>query len=150
MAYEFIVSDVLPAAPAAVYQAWMSSEGHAAMTGGEADIDARIGGDYTAWDGYITGRTLALEPGRRIVQSWRSSDFLASDHNSQIEVLLEPDPAGTKITLRHTSIPDGQSGYEEGWRENYFDPMREYFSRRKGRVVGEPGVSGTGGASPGE
>ena len=76
----------------------------------------------------ILGRTLALEPGRRIVQSWRSTDFGEEDEDSQIEVLLEPVPEGTKITLHHTAIPDGQSGYEQGWRDNYFDPMRDYFS----------------------
>jgi hypothetical protein len=40
-------------------------------------------------------------------------------------------PGGTEITLHHTAIPDGQSGYEQGWRDNYFDPMREYFSRHR-------------------
>jgi hypothetical protein len=29
MAYEFTVSDVLPASPQAVYEAWMSSDGTA-------------------------------------------------------------------------------------------------------------------------
>jgi uncharacterized protein YndB with AHSA1/START domain len=81
MAYEFTVSDVLPATPAAVYHAWMSSDGHAAMTGAEADIDPRVGGEFSAWDGYISGRTLALEPGRRIVQAWRTSEFDAADHD---------------------------------------------------------------------
>ena len=128
MPYEFTISEVLPATPRAVYDAWMSSDEHAAMTGGAAEIDARVGGDFTAWDGYITGRTIALEPGRRIVQAWRTSDFEPAAHDSQIEVLLEAVPEGTKITLHQTAVPDGQSGYEEGWQENYFDPMREYFA----------------------
>ena len=127
MAYEFTVSDVLPATPMAVYQAWMSSDGHAAMTGAGAEIDPRVNGDFSAWDGYISGRTVALEPGRRIVQSWRTTDFDPTDDDSQIEVLLEKVPEGTKISLRHSGIPDGQSGYEQGWRDNYFDPMRLYF-----------------------
>ena len=128
MAYEFTVSDVLRATPTAVYDAWMSSDGHSAMTGGSAEIDPRLGGDFSAWDGYITGRTLVLEPGRRIVQAWRTSDFAPADADSQIEVTLKEVPGGTEITLRHTAIPDGQSGYEDGWQENYFDPMRDYFS----------------------
>jgi activator of HSP90 ATPase len=128
MAYEFTVSDVLPAAPAAIYDAWMSSAGHAAMTGAEAHIDPRVGGYFTAWDGSITGRTLVLEPGRRIVQAWRSLEFEATDPDSEIEVILEKVPEGTRISIRHYQIPDGQSGYEHGWRDNYFDPMRDYFS----------------------
>jgi uncharacterized protein YndB with AHSA1/START domain len=129
MAYEFTISDVLPATPQAIFEAWMSSEGHGEMTGGTAEIDPRVGGAFTAWDGYITGRTLVLEPGRRIVQAWRTSEFQPADHDSELEVLLEKVPEGAKITLHHSQIPDGQSGYEQGWRDNYFDPMREYFSR---------------------
>ena len=130
MAYQFTVSDVIPATPMAVYDAWMSNDGHTGMTGAGAQIDAREGGEFSAWDGYISGRTVVLEPGRRIVQSWRTSEFEPTDPDSQIEVLLREVPGGTEITLRHTAIPDGQSGYEQGWRDNYFDPMREYFSRR--------------------
>jgi uncharacterized protein YndB with AHSA1/START domain len=128
--YEFTVSDVLPATPEEVYDAWISDDGHAAMTGGLAEIDPRVGGQFSAWDGYITGRTLVLEPGRRIVQAWRTSDFRVADPNSQIEVVLTAVPGGTEIKLHHTAIPDGQAGYEQGWRDNYFDPMRDYFSGR--------------------
>jgi activator of HSP90 ATPase len=131
MAYDFEVSDVLPATPAEIYDAWMTSDGHSAMTGAEARVDARAGGLFEAWDGYITGRTLALEPGRRIVQSWRTTEFASADADSQIEVLLEPEAEETRITLRHTNVPDGRRGYEQGgWQQNYFDPMREYFRRR--------------------
>ena len=45
------------------------------MTGSPAIVDPEIGGAFEAWDGYISGRTLSLEPGRRIVQSWRTSEF---------------------------------------------------------------------------
>lgn len=127
MSYEFTVSDRLPATPDAVYEAWMSSELHAAMTGGDAQIDARPGGQFEAWDGYIAGTTLELEPGRRIVQAWRTTEFADDDPDSRIDVLLEPVDGGTLITLRHADIPDGQSGYEQGWRDNYFEPMRTFF-----------------------
>src|SRR5208337_1777476 len=64
------VSAVLPAEPKAVYDAWMSSKGHAAMTGSPAKITARVGGAFSAWDGYISGKNLELEQGARILQSW--------------------------------------------------------------------------------
>jgi uncharacterized protein YndB with AHSA1/START domain len=131
MGYDFELTQVLPAPPGAVYAAWMSSEGHAAMTGGSARIDARVGGEYEAWDGYIRGRTLALEPGRRIVQTWRTSDFAEADPDSEIEVLLEPSGEGTKLTLHHRNVPSDQPDYEHvGWQENYFEPMLEYFGSR--------------------
>jgi uncharacterized protein YndB with AHSA1/START domain len=132
MAYEFTVADVMPATPRAVYDAWMSDDGHTGMTGATAEIDPRVGGELTAWDGYISGRTLALEPGRRIVQAWRTSEFEDADPDSQIEVLLVAVAEGTELTLHHSAIPDGQSGYEQGWRDNYFGPMRDYFSGLEG------------------
>jgi activator of HSP90 ATPase len=130
MGYDFEVSDVLPGTPDAIYRAWMSSDGHTAMTGAGARIDPRIGGEYETWDGYITGRMLALKPGRRIVQSWRTAELADSDGDSQIEVLLDPVEDGTRITIRHTNVPDGQPGYEQGgWQEIYFDAMRVHFAR---------------------
>ena len=128
MTYNFELSDVLPATPQAIYDAWMSSDGHSAMTGAPATIDPQLGGAFEAWDGYIAGRTLLLESGRRIVQSWRTSEFSDTDEDSLIEVVLEPVDLATRITIRHSNVPDGHHGYEEGgWSENYFEPMRADF-----------------------
>ncbi|MGO9178538.1 MAG: SRPBCC domain-containing protein [Candidatus Limnocylindrales bacterium] len=129
MAYGFTVSDIIPARPEAVFDAWMSSAQHSAMTGEDAEIDPRVGGAFRAGDGYTTGTTLELEQGRRIVQFWRTTDFAASDPDSRIDVFLEPDGQQTLLTLRHTDIPDGQSGYEQGWRDYYFAPMRAFFAK---------------------
>ena len=75
---------------------------------------------------------LELDPPRRIVQSWRTTEFPEGSPDSRLEVLLEPDGAGTRLTLVHTEIPDGQGArYEEGWKENYFTPMKAYFSGQK-------------------
>jgi activator of HSP90 ATPase len=131
MTYDYELSDEIPATAQAIYDAWMSSAGHTAMTGGVAQIDTRVGATFTAWDGYIVGRTTALEPGRRIVQSWRTADFAATDADSQIEVLLEPLPTGTRLRLLHTGVPDQLRDFEDGgWQSNYFDPMRAYFAAR--------------------
>ena len=114
MATEFTVSATIPASPKQVYDAWLSSKGHAAMTGADAKVSAHIGGTFTAWDGYISGKSLTLKPGKQIVQSWRTTEFAPSDPDSQIELLLEKAPGGTKLTLRHTNIPAGQSDYKSG------------------------------------
>ena len=108
-----------------LYRDWLDSAGHTAMTGAPATCDARIGGVFSAWDGYIQGVNLELEPGRRIVQSWLTTDFPEGSQPSRVEVLFEPVKGGTEITIRHTDIPEEVSGrYERGWKEYYFDPMR--------------------------
>lgn len=127
MAIRFTVSATIPASPKQVYDAWLSSKGHTAMTEAGAKVSARVGGTFTAWDGYISGKNLKLKPGKQIVQSWRTTEFAVSDPDSQIEVLLEKAPAGTKLTLHHTNISGGQSDYKSGWRECYFEPMKKYF-----------------------
>jgi uncharacterized protein YndB with AHSA1/START domain len=129
MPYDFEVADIIPASCEEVFRAWISSDTHAAMTGGEAVIDPRVGGKFTAWDGYISGTTIELEPFSRIVQSWRTSEFEEGNDDSQIEVTLTSNDGGTLLTIRHTSVPDDQRGYENGgWLENYFVPMRKYFA----------------------
>jgi uncharacterized protein YndB with AHSA1/START domain len=129
MALESIqVSAVIPASPGKIFNAWLSSQEHTAFTGGAATIEPRVGGRHTAWDGYIEGVNLALEEGRRILQTWRSSDFPDGSTDSKLEVLLEPAEGGTKVTLVHTDIPEGQGRlYEQGWVDNYITPMQEYF-----------------------
>jgi activator of HSP90 ATPase len=128
MTYDFEQSATIPAAPSAIYEAWMSSAGHSAMTGGAAKVDPRVGGEFSAWDGYITGRTLELEPGHRILQSWRTSEFTDSDADSTIEVTLDAVGDGTLLSLAHRGVPSGHRGYEDGgWQSNYFDPMIDYF-----------------------
>ena len=128
MSEELDLSVLLPASPEQVYIAWLDSQAHAAFTGSPADIDPREGGAFTAWDNYIQGRTLVLEPNLRIFQSWRTTEFPADAPDSFLELLLTPEKDGTRLILRHTSIPDGQSGqYREGWEEYYFKPMLAYF-----------------------
>jgi uncharacterized protein YndB with AHSA1/START domain len=119
----------LPVPAEMVYSAWISSTGHRDFTGGNAVIEARNGGHYSAWDGYITGIMLKLEPGHRIVQSWRTTDFHPMDPSSTVEVLLEDNDNGCLLTINHTEIPNGQAQmYETGWKDNYFEPMMGYFT----------------------
>ncbi len=129
MPYDFEVSDEIAASPKEIYDAWMSSDGHSAMTGGEAHIDPRVGGDFDAWNGYIRGTTLELDADRRIVQSWRTANFTDEHADSRIEVLLEGRDASTLVTVRHFNVPDDQLGYEQGgWQQSYFDPMKAHFA----------------------
>ena len=127
MAIEFEVSALIPASPEVVYEAWLDSEGHTKMTGGEAKVSSEVGGEFEAWDGYIQGRNLELEYGKRIVQSWRTSEFADDEADSRIEVTFDREGDGTKVTLRHTNLPPHGEQYEQGWVDSYFVPMQEYF-----------------------
>ena len=131
MSYEFTLTATIPATPEEIYNAWLDSDRHTAMTGAPARIAAEPGGAYTAWDGYISGRNLELVPHRRIVQSWRTTRFAEDQADLTITVTLTPVEAGTLLTLLHADVPDGQTSYESGgWQAHYFEPMKTYFANR--------------------
>lgn len=122
------VSAIIPASREKIYKAWLNSGEHANMTGSNAVINPGKGGKFKAWDGYITGKNIELDPFSRIVQSWRTSEFSDDHEDSLLEILLEDHKGKTRITLKHTNIPDGQGeSYKKGWSEFYFMPMKKYF-----------------------
>jgi activator of HSP90 ATPase len=134
MPYRFKLTDVIPATPSEIYDTWLSSRGHRAMTGGKAKQSTKVGASVTAWDGYISGKNLMLVPGKRIVQSWRTTRFTGEHKDSRITVTLKPLKDGTRITLVHSGVPDGQTSYEKGgWQSHYFEPMKAYFAKRRRR-----------------
>jgi activator of HSP90 ATPase len=127
MKIEFEVSDLIPATPEAIYGAWLSSDGHSTMTGSPATVSDVIGQSFEAWDGYIQGTNLELESPNRILQNWRTVEFEDSDPDSLLEILLERIGEGTRITIRHSNLPDHGMQYQQGWIDAYFNPMKAYF-----------------------
>lgn len=124
---EFTIKTIMKASPDNIYNAWLDSEKHSLMTGGEAKISAAIGENFKAWDGYIEGQNLTLEPNIRIKQSWRTIEFQDDEVDSIVEITLRKIEGGTEITLVHTMLPEHGKQYLKGWDENYFQPMKIYF-----------------------
>lgn len=122
------VTAVIPASPENIYRAWLDGGEHSAFTGSRATVDAN--GRFTAWDGYIQGTTVDRHPGRRIVQTWRTTEFPKGSTDSRVEIQLERLADGTRMTLIHTDIPEGQGEqYKSGWNTHYFVPMKAYFGK---------------------
>jgi uncharacterized protein YndB with AHSA1/START domain len=133
MPYAFTLTTTIPASAQEIYDAWLDSRAHSQMTGGEASMTDEVGAELTAWNGYITGRNLALVPAERIVQAWRTTKFTDEHEDSIITLTLEEVDDGTLLTLVHSNVPDGQTTYEEGgWQQHYFEPMKAYFSKPAG------------------
>ncbi len=125
---QFTISATFPVEPKKLYADWLDSEAHSGFTGGEAEIDPFEDGRFTAWDGYISGVTLEVEPHIRILQSWRTLEFAEEASNSTIELTFEAVENGTKLTLYHANIPSGDGPkYRTGWQEHYFEPMAQYY-----------------------
>jgi activator of HSP90 ATPase len=130
MSNAFTLTITLPVAPDTLYRAWLSGNKHAAFTGSPATGSAKVGAKFTAWEGYISGKNIELKPGKRIVQSWRTTEFPEGVHDSRLELLFAAAKSGTKLTLIHLGLPADQvDEYRRGWKEFYFAPMREYFKK---------------------
>jgi activator of HSP90 ATPase len=130
MGNKFTLSDLVPATPEQIYKAWLSTKGHSEMTGSTAEVEARVNGKFTAWEEYISGKTLELKPYTHIVQAWRTTEFPEDALDSRVEILLESVNGGTKVTITHSNIPEGQADdYKQGWQDFYIKPMKEYFSK---------------------
>lgn len=121
----------LPGAPEHVYQALMTTKGHAAFTGAPARISPRVGGAFMAWDGYIHGKNLKLVPGKRIEQTWRpSEESWPKGHFSRVTFVLAKSARGTLLTFTHSQVPaDHVRHLSSGWKESYWAPLRAYLAR---------------------
>ncbi|MEP7196494.1 MAG: SRPBCC domain-containing protein [Saprospiraceae bacterium] len=125
---EFKVEIKLNATPEKIYEAWLSSKGHSSMTGSSASIKDQPGTRFTAWDGYIEGEILDLEKDKRIVQTWRTSEFKKNQEDSLVDIELTAiDEHSTKLQLRHCNLLDSDMQYKQGWKDHYFAPMKAYF-----------------------
>ena len=117
------------AAPHAVYEALMDSRKHAAFTGGAAKISRQVGGEIMAYDGYITGRNLALVPDEKIVQEWHASEWDAG-HLSKVTFKLAPVAAGTRLRFTHSHVPDKfVDDIRQGWIDNYWIPLKALLNK---------------------
>ena len=120
------------ASPAEIYQALMDPKKHAKITGSPASISRNVGGKFTAWDGYIFGKNLELEPGKRIVQEWTTTEWPEGYPPSRLEFVLTKKEGGTQLSMHQTNVPPEQvESYRSGWIENYWDPLKEHFSKKK-------------------
>ncbi len=117
--------------PASIYRALLDSAEHSLFTGDRARIDAQVGGEFSAFRGFIHGRLLELVPDARIVKSWRTNHFPRNNPDSTVELTLTPVPEGTRLELRHFDIPKGQREYlVEGWVKFYWNPLAKHLGKR--------------------
>lgn len=119
----------IPTGPKAVYETLMDSKKHSRLTGGKTSISRRVGGRFTAFDGYAEGVNLELQDAKKIVQSWRASDWPAN-HYSKATFTLKKVKGGTRLTFTQTGVPNSQyASIKQGWMDYYWTPLKVLFPR---------------------
>lgn len=121
---------VLPVKADKLYKAWLNSKEHTLFTGAEAKASDKVNGKFTAWDGYIEGKNVELIPGKKIVQTWRTSEFADDAPDSKLEITFEEKAGKTTLNLAHSNLQKGDAKkYTDGWKQFYFTPMKQYFTK---------------------
>ena len=116
--------------PEKIYETYTSAEEHERATGQPASIDAREGGEFSAYDGYLTGKFINLIPGRLIVQYWRSGHFKDTDPDSILTIAFRKNEFGAaEMELLLTHYPD-HLDYNDNtaWNNFYVEPFRAYLN----------------------
>jgi activator of HSP90 ATPase len=91
-------------------------------------ISLEVGGTFSLFGGYITGRHIELMPGERIVQAWRSGHWDPGVY-SIARFELKEDGADTKLIFDHTGFPKGEGAtLLEGWNGNYWEPLKKVLA----------------------
>jgi uncharacterized protein YndB with AHSA1/START domain len=133
---------IVPGVPNQVYDAFIDAKKHSAFTGSKATCDPRVGGVFTAWDGYISGKNLVLEKGKRIVQEWVTTEWPKDHPPSRLELAFKKVAEGTELSIElivHVRLsPRGQTILKRGkMHEKSRSKKKE---ARNGRFRGHKGT----------
>src|SRR5690606_20764833 len=115
---------IIPATPEEIYKALTTEITIRLWTGDIVEIDPRVGGEFSLWDGSITGKFLELEADKKIVQEW----YFGEEEQSIVTIKLHEHKKGTSFEVNHTNIPD--EAYEDivaGWTETYVESLLEFY-----------------------
>ncbi len=109
--------------PDTVYGMLMNSEQHSGFTGAHAQISQEVGGEFTSYNGGVSGMNLELVPGKRIVQTWRSANW-SEGHHSTVTYEFSKTENGTRIDFTQTGVPaDAFDDIDQGWTGMYWSKM---------------------------
>lgn len=118
-------SVIFKTSPHEVYEAIMDPKKHSEFTDSQVQISKKVGGKFSVYDGDIEGVNLELVPDKKIVQSWRYSDW-PQNHYSTATFTLKEIEGGTRLTFTQIEVPEERyKDIAQGWRDYYWEPMKE-------------------------
>ncbi len=121
-------SQFIPAPPEELYDAYLNERTHSLFTGASTICERFVGGKFSAWNGYITGKNVRLENGRRIVQEWQTTEWPHGYAPSLLELTFHAKGKGTEVRIIQKNVPLEQAKYyKKGWVDFYWGPMKSFF-----------------------
>lgn len=105
------------------------------FTQSNARISKEVGGEFSIFDGSVTGTNVELQEGKLIVQKWRFGSW-PDGVQSMVRITFEEPGSGvTVVKLTHTDVPEEDrygnatvvENTERGWRDFIFHRIRAVF-----------------------
>jgi uncharacterized protein YndB with AHSA1/START domain len=134
---ELTLTRTIAATPAEVYDVWLDAQHPGGPWYGSRRVilDAKVDGlfyhcvSHEGRDWAHYGRFVALERGRRIEHTWVSEGTRGLE--SVVTLTFAPDGDKTRVTLRHSGVPDDDFGRQhgEGWAY-ILGGIEERFAKR--------------------
>jgi activator of HSP90 ATPase len=115
--------------PAKLYDALTDSTKYREFTHDRADVSKEVGAHYSAYSDYITGVNMELVPEKRIVQTWRASDW-PEGYFSKVVFDFKKVKKGTKVSFTHMGVPyEFYEDIKEGWDDFYWRPLKQMLEK---------------------
>jgi activator of HSP90 ATPase len=123
---------LIRATPREIYDALMNEKKHSQFTDDAAKIRAKAGAMFSCYGGYITGITLELNPGKRIVQAWRSQGWPDGHYSIVTFVLSKKSSCRTQLHFTQVGVPaNDYADKNRGWRTHYWQPLKKFLENGK-------------------
>ena len=123
-------SVTLPASPDRLFDMYLDPAIHGAIAGGKVNISSTSGSEFRAFDGMISGKTIAVVPKKHIVQLWRGKQWKPEDRDSLLILTFLPDGLNGKIELTHLDVPESDfDNVNKGWLDYYWKPWKAYLEK---------------------
>jgi activator of HSP90 ATPase len=92
-------------------------------------INSEVGGTFTLFGGYVTGRNLEMLPDERLVQAWRAGSWKPGAFSIAAFSFVK-EGAKTKLLFDHRGFPDGEgASLAQGWHTHYWGPLTTFLSQ---------------------
>ncbi|KAJ2355014.1 Co-chaperone [Coemansia erecta] len=99
----------------------------AVWTRAKPEIKPEVNAKFQLFGGHIEGEFTALEPGKRIEQTWRVATWPAG-HFSKVTIELEQLSNSTRLSLKQTGVPlNEEDATKANWERYYWNSIKGSF-----------------------
>ena len=121
----------LDAEPIYVYSLWIDPPQQGLITEAFAKINPTRNGSYELWGGVVRGKFIHLDAPRKIIQTWRTSEFTPQQPSTKLTLNFKPHRQGTRLLITHENIPpEFLSQFQFAWKEFYFPRLKKHFQQK--------------------